>query len=67
MEVRVMARDVEWAIFEKAVEVTASALRGTMGLESSREAAYAGEVFKEIYAALKEAAAAMPEQAKAGF
>jgi hypothetical protein len=62
-----MARELEWALFEKAVEVTASALRGAMGGENSQPASYAGDVFREVWAALKEATADLPERGKAGF
>ena len=62
-----MAREYDWALFEKAVDITASALRGTMGGEKSQPPAYAGEVFKEVFAALKDAAADLPDRGKAGF
>ena len=62
-----MAREFDWAVFEKAVEITASALRGAMGGESSQNPKYAGEVFTEVYGALKTAAAELPERAKTGF
>lgn len=62
-----MARELEWALFEKAVEVTASALRGAMGGENSQPASYAGDVFREVWGALKAAAEDLPERGKAGF
>ena len=63
-----MARDTDWVLFEKAVEITGSALRGTMGLENSKEPAYAGEVFRAIWGALKEAAEELPDkQSMPGF
>lgn len=63
-----MARDVDWVLFEKAVEITGSALRGTMGLENSKEPAYAGEVFRAVWGALKEAAEELPDkQSMPGF
>jgi hypothetical protein len=53
-------------VFEKAVEVTASAVRGTAG--GSQPASYVGDVFREIHKALKDAAEAMPpKESKAGF
>jgi hypothetical protein len=58
---------MEWALFEKAVEVTASALRGAMGGESSQPASYAGDVFREVWEALKTAAQDLPQREKAGF
>jgi len=57
-----VARDIDWALFEKAVEITASAVRGTMGQEGSKEPRYAGDVFREIWAALKEASEDLPER-----
>jgi hypothetical protein len=49
-----MAREFDWALFEKAVEITASAVRGAMGGENCQEPKYAGEVFTQVYAALRE-------------
>ena len=61
-----MSRDNDWMVFEKAVEVTASAVRGTAG--GAQPASYVGDVFREIHKALKETADAMtPEKSKAGF
>ena len=51
-----MARELDWAVFEKAVEITASAVRGAMGGAESQPAAYAGDVFREVWSALKQAA-----------
>jgi hypothetical protein len=62
-----MAREYDWALFEKAVEITASAVRGAMGGEKSQPPAFAGQVFKEVFAALKDAAADLPDRGKAGF
>jgi hypothetical protein len=63
-----VARDTDWVLFEKAVEITGSALRGTMGLENSKEPAYAGEVFRAVWGALKEAAEELPDkQSMPGF
>ena len=62
-----MAADIDRALFEKAVELTASALRGAMGGQGSQPPAYAGDVFREIWRALKEASAELPERPKAGF
>jgi hypothetical protein len=67
MEVRVMTRDMDWAIFEKAVEITASAVRGALGGEKSQPPAFAAEVFREVHAALREAAASLPQPEKPGF
>jgi hypothetical protein len=49
------------------VEITASAVRGAMGGESSQPAAYAGDVFREVWAALKKAAEDLPERGRPGF
>jgi len=63
-----MSRETDWAVFEKAVELTASAVRGTMGAAGSQPASYVGDVFREAYRALKETADAMPsKETKAGF
>ncbi len=62
-----MARELDWTLFEKAVEITASAVRGTMGGENSQPASYAGDVFRDVWKALKEAAADLPQPGKAGF
>src|SRR5919106_1775183 len=52
-----MAREIDWQLFEKAADITASALRGAMGGGESQPADYAGKVFKAVWDALKEAAA----------
>jgi hypothetical protein len=57
-----VAREVDWVLFEKAVEITGSALRGTMGAENSKEPAYAGEVFRAVWEALKEVSKELPEK-----
>jgi hypothetical protein len=62
-----MARELDWALFEKAVEITASAVRGAMGGENSQPASYAGDVFRDVWKALKDAARDLPERGKAGF
>jgi hypothetical protein len=62
-----MARELDWAVFEKAVEITASAVRGAMGGETSQPANYAGDVFREVWAALKQAAQDLPERGRPGF
>ena len=67
MEV-VMSRETDWAVFEKAVEITASAVRGAMGAQGSQPPKYVGDVFRAVYAALKEIADSLPERTpKAGF
>ena len=62
-----MARELDWVLFEKAVEITASAVRGAMGGENSQPASYAGDVFRDVWKALKDAAGDLPERGKAGF
>jgi hypothetical protein len=62
-----MTRELDWPLFEKAVEITASAVRGTMGGEGTQPPTYASDVFREVWKALKEAAADLPERGKPGF
>jgi hypothetical protein len=62
-----MARELDWALFEKAVEIAASAVRGQMGGENSQPPSFAGDVFREVWTALKEAAADLPEKGRPGF
>lgn len=62
-----MAREIDWQLFEKAVDLTAMALRGAMGGDSSQPPSYAAELFREVWDALKEAAKDLPEKPKAGF
>jgi histone H3/H4 len=63
-----MTRDTEWAVFEKACEITASAVRGTISGSDGQQASFVGEVFREVHAALKQAAEElMDKNAKAGF
>jgi hypothetical protein len=58
---------IDRSLFDKAIEMTAMALRGTMGGEGSQPASYAADVFKEIWGALKEASQDLPERSQAGF
>lgn len=62
-----MSREIDWELFQKACDITASALRGAMGGESSQPPKFAADVFREVWAALKEASADVPEKGKAGF
>jgi hypothetical protein len=62
-----MAREIDWQLFEKAVDLTASALRGSMGGENSQPPGYAADVFREIWGALKDAVRDLPEKPRAGF
>lgn len=62
-----MAREIDWQLFEKALDLTASAVRGGLGGENSQPAKFAGDVFREVWAALKDAAGDLPEKPRAGF
>jgi hypothetical protein len=62
-----VATEVDRALVEKAADVTGSALRGAMGAEGSQPPAYAAELFREIFNAMKEAVKEIPERTKAGF
>ena len=42
-----MSREIDWHVFDKAADITASAVRGAMGAEG-QPASYVGEVFREI-------------------
>ena len=62
-----MAGEVDRTLFDKAIEMTATALRGSMGGEGSQPPAYAAELFREIWNALKEGAQDLPDRPKTGF
>jgi hypothetical protein len=62
-----MAREIDWPVFEKAVDITAAAVRGSLGGENSQPPGFAADVFREVWAALKEAIEDMPERGKTGF
>lgn len=62
-----MPREIDMQLFEQAVNLTATALRGAMGGEKSQPPSYAAELFREVWAALKEAAQDLPDRSKAGF
>jgi hypothetical protein len=62
-----VAREIDWALFEKAVDITASAVRGAMGNENSKEPKYAADVFREVWTALKEGAEDLPGKSRPGF
>jgi hypothetical protein len=62
-----VAAELDWALFEKAVDMTATALRGAMGGEGSQAPSFAGDLFREIWGALKEAAKELPDRSRAGF
>jgi hypothetical protein len=62
-----MAAEADKALFDKAIEMTATALRGSMGGENSQPPSFAADLFREIWSALKEGAQDLPERPKAGF
>jgi hypothetical protein len=62
-----MAREMDWAVFEKAVEITAAAVRGAMGGEGSQPPTFAAEVFTQVWGALKDAAQELPDRSRTGF
>ena len=62
-----MAGEIDRALFDKAIELTASALRGGMGGQGSQPPSYAGDVFREVWKALKESAEDLPDKPRAGF
>ncbi len=53
-----MSRDTDWHVFDKAVEITASAVRGTMS--GDKAPALVAGVFKEVYAELRRTMEEMP-------
>jgi hypothetical protein len=62
-----VAAEVDRALFDKAIEMTATALRGAMGGQGSQPPSYAADLFREIWNALKETSQELPERTKAGF
>ena len=62
-----MGRELDWQLFEKAIDLTAAAVRGGMGGEKSQPPRYAADVFREFWGALKEAANDLPDKPQAGF
>jgi hypothetical protein len=62
-----VAGETERELFDKAIEVTATAVRGAMGGENSQPPAYVADVFREIWGALKEAAKELPARSRPGF
>jgi hypothetical protein len=62
-----VAGEVDRTLFDKAIEMTATALRGSMGGEGSQPPAYAAELFREIWNALKESSQDLADRPKAGF
>ncbi|HET6714944.1 MAG TPA: hypothetical protein VFI59_14720 [Actinomycetota bacterium] len=63
-----MSRESDWAVFEKACEITASAVRGTMNGNDGQQASFVAEVFRSVHEALTAVADEMPSKdSKAGF
>ncbi len=63
-----MSRERDWAVFEKACEITASAVRGTMGGEGGQPPSFVSEVFREVHATLRSEIDELPATgSKAGF
>jgi hypothetical protein len=63
-----MSRETDWMVFDKAVDLTASAVRGAVGGEGSQPPSFVADVFREVFKALKETADGLPDKAgKAGF
>jgi hypothetical protein len=62
-----MPAEVDRTLFDRAIEVTATALRGAMGGENSQPPSYAAELFREIWGALREGAKDLPERTRPGF
>jgi hypothetical protein len=62
-----MAREIDWQLFEKAIDLTSSAVRGALGGENSQPAGFAADVFREVWRAMKDAAQDLPDKPKTGF
>jgi len=62
-----VARELDWALLEKAVELSASAVRGALGGESSQPPRFAADVFREVWTAMKEVSQELSEKGKPGF
>ena len=62
-----MATEVDRSLFEKAIDITGMALRGSMGGQGSQPPSYAADVFREVWKAIREEAAQIPDRPKTGF
>ena len=62
-----MGREIDWALLEKAVEITASAVRGAFAREGTPDAKLIGDVFRETWSALKDANGELPDKGRPGF
>jgi hypothetical protein len=55
-------------VFEKACEITASAVRGTMNGHEGQKPGFVADVFRSVHAALREVVEELPStDQKAGF
>ena len=62
-----MTQEIDRALLDKAIDITASALRGAMGGQGSQSPSYAAELFREVWAARKEGAQDLPDRPRTGF
>jgi hypothetical protein len=61
-------RETDWHVFEKACEITASAVRGTMNGQDGQKPAFVADLFTSVHAALRQAVEELPaKEQKAGF
>jgi hypothetical protein len=61
-------RETDWHVFEKACEITASAVRGTMNGQEGQQASFVGDVFRSVHEALNDIVEGLPNKdQKAGF
>ena len=61
-------RETDWHVFEKACEITASAVRGTMNGQDGQKPAFVADVFRSVHEALRQVVDELPSKdQKAGF
>jgi len=61
-------RETDWHVFEKACEITASAVRGTMNGQDGQQPGFVADVFRSVHGALREVVEELPaNEQKAGF
>ncbi|HEX6130547.1 MAG TPA: hypothetical protein VF044_02395 [Actinomycetota bacterium] len=60
-----MSRESDWHVFDKAVEITASAVRGAAGDAVTPD--YVADLFAKVHEALGRAVETMAQEAKTGF
>ena len=61
-----MSRESDWAVFEKACEITASAVRGTMTGQDGQQASFVADVFRSVHEALHDGRRRHAEQGLQG-